>query len=268
MDMNKKTERKNPIVLIVEDNTANYEIANSFLSDMDIYSENARDGLEALEMYETRGAGFYSAVLMDINLPRLDGIQAAARLRQLGAGIPIIAVTAYSGDSHVMSSAYDVFDSVIFKPFNYSKFCRVISSYIPAGAPLPPLQYCDKRCSPSDSSINVNVCDVRQGITNMGGNEELFVKHFNNFKRNNVDLASRLRNYVASSHYSEAATLCHSAKGVTGMLALTGIYDNIQQLEAVLQGKTSLTADEKDRTETLLNYLSDSVRQVCRIQFC
>lgn len=267
MDMNKKTERKKPIVLIVEDNTANYEIADSFLSDMDICSENARDGLEALDMYKARSAGFYSAVLMDINLPRLDGLQTAARLRQLGAGIPIIAVTAYSGDSHVMSSAYDIFDSVIFKPFNYLKFFKVISSYIPAGSPLPPPQYCDTRRSPSDSNINVNVCDVRQGITNMGGNEDLFVKHFNNFKRNNVDLASRLRNYVDSSHYSKAAALCHSAKGVIGMLALTDIYDNVMQLESVLQGKTILTADEKTRTDTLLSALSDSVRQVCRIQF-
>ena len=72
--MTEKKEIREQIVLIVEDNLSNYEIAKTFLNDMNICCESATDGIEALDMYETRGKGYYSAILMDINLPRLNAV--------------------------------------------------------------------------------------------------------------------------------------------------------------------------------------------------
>ena len=53
--MTEKKEIREQIVLIVEDNLSNYEIAKTFLNDMNICCESATDGIEALDMYETRG---------------------------------------------------------------------------------------------------------------------------------------------------------------------------------------------------------------------
>lgn len=266
--MTEKKEIREQIVLIVEDNLSNYEIAKTFLNDMNICCESATDGIEALDMYDTRGKGYYSAILMDINLPRLNGLQTAARLRIRDDCIPVIAMTAYRSDTHFMNDAYDLFDSVISKPFDFATFRSVISSYIPVDVQQPP--HFDDSSHREDTKkrdvINTNICDVDRGISNMGGNADLFIKHFNNFKQNNVDLAMRLRCCVDKKHYSEAATLCHSAKGVTGMLALSDVYEGVMRLEDMLAGKTCLTTDEEERTDTLLASISDSVRQVCRIQ--
>ena len=255
--MTEKKEIREQIVLIVEDNLSNYEIAKTFLNDMNICCESATDGIEALDMYDTRGKGYYSAILMDINLPRLNGLQTAARLRIRDDCIPVRAMTAYRSDTHFMNDAYDL-----------TTFQSVISSYIPVDVQQPP--HFDDSSHREDTEkrdvINTNICDVDRGISNMGGNTDLFIKHFNNFKQNNVDLAMRLRCCVDKKHYSEAATLCHSAKGVTGMLALSDVYDGVVRLEDMLTGKTCLTTDEKERTDTLLTSISDSVRQVCRIQ--
>ena len=122
--MTEKKEIREQIVLIVEDNLSNYEIAKTFLNDMNICCESATDGIEALDMYDTRGKGYYSAILMDINLPRLNGLQTAARLRIRDDCIPVIAMTAYRSDTHFMNDAYDLFDSVISKPFDFATFSR------------------------------------------------------------------------------------------------------------------------------------------------
>ena len=50
------------------------------------------------------------------------------------------------------------------------------------------------------------------------------------------------------------------------MLALSDVYEGVMRLEDMLAGKTRLTTDEEERTDTLLTSISDSVRQVCRIQ--
>lgn len=264
--MTEKKETREHIVLVVEDNFSNYEIAKTFLNDMNICCENATDGVEALGMYDTRGKGYYSAILMDINLPRLNGLQTADRLRTKDDCIPVIAMTAYRSDAHFMNEAYDLFDSVVFKPFDFATFRMVISSYIPVEILQPPRFDDSSLREGSGNGISANICDVDRGISNMGGNADLFIKHFNNFKQNNVDLAMRLRCCVDNKHYSEAATLCHSAKGVTGMLALSDVYEGVMRLEDILTGKTFLTTDEEERTDTLLTSISDSVRQVCRIQ--
>ncbi len=266
--MTEKKGTREHIVLVVEDNLSNYEIAKTFLNDMNICCENATDGVEALDMYDARGKGYYSAILMDINLPRLNGLQTADRLRAKNDCIPVIAMTAYCGDAHFMNEAYDLFDSVIFKPFDFTTFRSAISSYIPVDVRQPP-RFDDigyREGAENGIVISTNICDVDRGISNMGGNADLFIKHFNNFKQNNVDLAMRLRCCVDKKHYSEAATLCHSARGVTGMLALSDVYEGIMRLEDILTGKTCLTTDEEERTDTLLTSISDSVRQVCRIQ--
>ena len=256
------------IALVVEDNFSNYEIAKSFLNEMGVCCENAFDGIEAIEMCRDRGTGYYSLILMDINLPRLNGIQTTKRIRSITGKTPVIAMTAYSKDSHFMNLAYDMFDAVISKPFSYAKFNAVISPYIPVGTSKDPERaVCSTGPAAADpAGINANVCDVTQGISNMGGNADLFIKHFNNFKYNNVDLAVRLRNHIDGKQYREAATLCHSTKGVSGMLALSDIYNEVIDLESVLTDKTSLTEDEARITDDLLSSISDSIRQICMIR--
>nr|WP_320115800.1 response regulator [uncultured Desulfuromonas sp.] len=85
--------RTNARILLVEDNLINQDVAKSFLDDVDLNIEIASNGKEAVEMVKTTD---YDLVLMDVQMPVMDGIEATRQIRQLfpEKKLTIIAMTA------------------------------------------------------------------------------------------------------------------------------------------------------------------------------
>jgi CheY-like chemotaxis protein len=85
-------------ILLVEDNTLNREIAAEILEDAGLQVEEATDGSLAVQMLQEKGAGYYQLVLMDIQMPVMDGYTATKTIRAFSdpqlAHIPIVAMTA------------------------------------------------------------------------------------------------------------------------------------------------------------------------------
>ena len=85
-------------VLLAEDNDMNQMIAVAILTDAGFEVEVAADGQEAVEKMEAASAGYYDIILMDVQMPRMDGYEATKQIRALGnpgkSEIPIVAVTA------------------------------------------------------------------------------------------------------------------------------------------------------------------------------
>ena len=107
-------------ILLAEDVTVNAEIMIMVLSMREIQAEHAENGRVAVEMFEEHEAGYYDAVLMDMRMPEMDGLEATRRIRAMNRAdaksIPIIALTANAFDEDVQHSMQAGLNAHLSKP--------------------------------------------------------------------------------------------------------------------------------------------------------
>ena len=107
-------------VLLAEDMDVNAQIMIEVLKMRDIEAEHAENGKIALEMFKNHEEGYYSAILMDMRMPEMDGLEATAEIRKLNRSdakqIPIIALTANAFDEDVQRSLQAGLNAHLTKP--------------------------------------------------------------------------------------------------------------------------------------------------------
>ncbi len=120
----------NNTVLVVEDNPFNRELACSMLESLGLQAVLANNGQEAIDLVKTN---HFVLVLMDCQMPVVDGYEATIALRQLekdGKHLPIIALTA-NAMSEVQQKCLDAgMDDFLSKPFTYTQFEAMLKKWI------------------------------------------------------------------------------------------------------------------------------------------
>ena len=107
-------------VLLAEDIEINAEIMTMILESMGMEVEIAENGQIAVELFTRKGAGFFDAILMDMRMPVMDGLEATRTIRACGCAdsgsIPIIALTANAFDEDVQNALQAGMDAFLTKP--------------------------------------------------------------------------------------------------------------------------------------------------------
>jgi two-component system cell cycle response regulator DivK len=113
-------------VLVVEDNPLNMELVLEILNTNDYTSDKATDGNEAVRKAENKA---YDLILMDIELPGMDGVEAAKIIKSKHKNVPVIALTSYAmkGDRERFLAAG--FDDHISKPLDLTEFHKKLEKY-------------------------------------------------------------------------------------------------------------------------------------------
>ena len=121
-------------LLLVEDNQINMEIANMILTQAGFTVETAENGKVAVEKVEASEPGYYDAVLMDIQMPVMDGYEATRKIRSLDnevlAGIPVIAMTANAFKEDIEAAAEAGMQGHIAKPVDVGLLMKTLASVL------------------------------------------------------------------------------------------------------------------------------------------
>lgn len=124
-------------VLVAEDNLLNAEIAEFLLRDKGLTVEVANNGVKAVEMFTLQPAGYYDAILMDIRMPIMDGLQATVNIRHLNkqdaASIPIIAMTANAFEDDAIQSKQAGMNAHVIKPIEPEHLYEVLARFLLTG---------------------------------------------------------------------------------------------------------------------------------------
>ncbi|GAB4165491.1 MAG: hypothetical protein Fur0039_01540 [Rhodocyclaceae bacterium] len=218
-------------VLVVDDDPMSRGIARKLLSAAGASVEIAENGARALEVLEAGEAAAFDAVLMDIEMPTMDGLEASRRLRsrQRFSGLPIIALTAHAVVVECHCCIEAGMDDHIIKPFTSARLVEVIAHWTARG-----------RRSAAGLRPAAGILDTEAAVARLGGNREFYSRIATQFaeRYGGLDIEA-----IAARRGRAAAQLSvHSLNGFAGMIGAERLQDLATRLEEALGSNDPQTA--------------------------
>lgn len=259
-------------VLLAEDNEINQEVATELLEGVGVRVTVVDNGRAAVE--RALEGGFHG-VLMDIQMPEMDGYEATVAIREAGKfpDLPIIAMTAnaMAGDRERAFSAG--MNEHIAKPIDPANLFlalkrwmvplrdaeasiepRKVPEALPDTSETPPILESDSSEEPADLSEFDGV-NVDLALARVGGNRATLERLLTKFRKSGSDSIDGIKNAIGKENLEEAQRLAHTIKGVAGNLEVTLVHGVAEQLDAILKD------GEMKRAVDLLTELSESFHQ-------
>ena len=256
-------------VLVVDDQPLNREIVEALLAQVGITARTARDGREALDILRDAGPGAFDLVLMDIQMPIMDGLAATREIRNWAgfADLPIIAMTAHAMNHEKVIGTAAGMNGHIGKPFETSHFFELLARWIPAARHRMPDD--PETAAPAPAAISsppaavglaaLSSIDTQAGLDRFVGNEERYRHWLKEFVAEAPGYAARIRGALAAGDAEAARQTAHAIKGRVGMLGMTGLHPIATALEAALM-QGAPTADLLGQMQARIALLCAEIR--------
>jgi PAS domain S-box-containing protein len=238
-------------VLLAEDNEANQMVASEILGRLGIELDIANNGREAVEMAQA-GRGKYSAVLMDVQMPEMDGLEATRAIRADLAlhDLPILAMTANAMKADIDACFAAGMSDFITKPIERKALLQTLRRWLPARrTPSAPAQSADvspSRPTPGEGLL-LDGIDVAGSLERLGLDLDTFRRMLLRFGEGQPAVLDALRAAVASADGAAAARHAHAIAGASGNLGADALRTAAKALErAGREGRTDLAQLLKD----------------------
>ena len=222
-------------VLAADDNELNLEITRAILESVGATVRLARHGEEVLE----RLAGSeFDVALLDLEMPRLDGLTLARRLKADArfAGLPLVAMTAHAMPMHREASQAAGFDAHLLKPIDRRELFETLMRYLPgadqrpAVVPVPPPSAAADAALPAPAAF-----DRANALLRLGGNDALLDKLLRRFETDHGASARVIEEALATGDLPRALRESHTLKGVAANLGAGLLATAAAGVEAALR---------------------------------
>ena len=224
-------------ILVVDDNSINREVATEFLEDVGMTVTIALNGQECLDALQQRS---YDLVLMDIQMPVMDGLEATRMIRKNGQlkDLPIIAMTAHAMAGDKNKSLAAGMNGHITKPIDQNVLYQTLKDWIPE-------KLSGTHSTPACSSTSVSRTEIvslpslpginqAEALKTLGHNEKLFVRMLYDFKKLYSSVPTTLRELSETGQWQEIQKKAHAIKGVSGYIGSSELMKAAQNLEDAL----------------------------------
>ncbi|EGB14375.1 multi-sensor hybrid histidine kinase [Pseudodesulfovibrio mercurii] len=226
-------------VLLAEDNEINQQVAREILEGADIRVSIADNGRKAMEMAL---AGDFDAVLMDIQMPVMDGFKAVRGIRAGGkTALPIIAMTAHALVGDREKSLEAGMNDHVTKPIDPDELMRTLSHWLPDGdgkaasrpkaAPRPALHPAEDEAMPRLPGV-----DTDQALARLRGNDRLYRKLLRDFAQDGDLLLRKLSADADDERFEACRAVAHNLKGVAANIGAERMREALARLEQALLG--------------------------------
>lgn len=219
-------------LLLVEDNPLNQALARTLLTQAGAEVLLANTGKEAVDIIR-RGQPGVHAVLMDIQMPEMDGYEATRLIRaQVGRALPIIAMTAHSEVNDRQASLDADMDGHITKPFAIQGLIALLLQHLGRSGhrPLPAPDAVPDRAD----------FDTESALQRLGNNRALYARLLNDFAASQAGLPEQISQALLQGDQASALRHLHSLKGLAASLGAMALSQTAARAEILLkQGANS-----------------------------
>ncbi len=252
-------------VLLVEDNAVNQQVAREILQHWGVRVSVATDGREALLALHEAGPDGYDAVLMDVQMPVMDGITATRTLREDAtfADLPVVAMTAHALAAERRRCLDAGMNDHVSKPVDPDRLYEVLATVLRdrplvrgVGAEvssMPEAQTAPPAATGSDLPDSLPGLEVAAGLRRVMHNEPLYRRLLADFRRDFGGAASALRAHVDGAAWGPAREQAHTLKGVAANIGATDVAEVARAVE------TAAGHEDRDTAHTALAALADAL---------
>ena len=244
-------------ILLVEDNEINLELAQEILTSRDIRVTTAVNGQEAVDLAENKS---FDGILMDCQMPVMDGYQATKTIRVQGKNTttPIIAMTANALVGDKEKALAVGMDDHIAKPIDIKDMFAKMANWIVVNQNASELVKTPKGdsldrmygVSPLITKLNIATLNAEKGLAICQGNESLYLKLLAKFIASEANFAQSILTLLHEGNISECKLKAHTLKGVAGNIGAESIQRQTVELETLLR-------------QELLQY--ENIENVCQL---
>jgi len=233
-------------ILLVEDNAINLEVAMKLLKAVKLTVEQALNGREALTKVTEAE---YDLVLMDVQMPEMDGLEATRQIRLLPnrKALPILAMTANVFKEDRQACIDAGMDDFIAKPIDPDNLYLTIINYLPKRDEKildESLANVEQVIDPVEGNTelrrqlaNIEGLDSNKGLRNMLNDEVAYLQLLKQFDHAHYEDMNKLHSFFTNNEIEPARGIAHTLKGTAGTLGIVGLQQAATTLDQNLRGQ-------------------------------
>lgn len=251
-------------ILLAEDNEINRQVAVELLEDMGFHVEIATNGQEAIQMVNASGVpSKYHLVLMDLQMPVVDGYAATATIRKIKEynKLPIVAMTA-DAMLGIKEKCLEIgMQDFVTKPINPDELQKALIKWIKPGKGFVPKARSVKKAAVREPEIpEIDGLNVREALPRMNNNKRVYLSVLEKFYHNNQNFIPEIKNLIKIRDFDTAKRLVHTLKGVSGNIGATNIHKLSKEVEqSILKEDNEEIKTKLGQLEHMLNELFGSL---------